>query len=72
MVIDYTKQMKVKDIAEFLLMSESWVYKHIKKGDIPHIHAGKGPRAPLRFNPLKVKQWFESLHDNESDGIDWR
>lgn len=43
------------DVAAFLKVSRSWVYKRCDAKEIPHIRKG----GIVRFDPAKVRAWFE-------------
>jgi excisionase family DNA binding protein len=42
-----------KDVACFLRVSESWVYLHVDKGDLPYLRVG----GLLRFDPEAVRRY---------------
>lgn len=48
---------KVSDVAKYLSMSESWVYKKAELGEMPCIRFG----AALRFSSKAVKRFVASL-----------
>jgi excisionase family DNA binding protein len=43
----------VKDVARYLRLSESWVYLHVDKGDLPYLRVG----GLLRFDPEAVRRY---------------
>ena len=43
------------EVAEKLKMSEDWVRDHA--GELGGYRAGRGPRAPLRFDPAGVRAY---------------
>jgi excisionase family DNA binding protein len=51
------KMWKVSDVAQYLSMSESWVYKQAELGELPCIRFG----AALRFSSRAVKAFVTSL-----------
>ncbi len=48
---------KVSDVAKYLSMSESWVYKQAELGELPVIRFG----AALRFSSKAIKRFVASL-----------
>ena len=48
---------KVGDVARYLAMSESWIYKEAEAGRLPCVRFG----AALRFSSRAIKQHVESL-----------
>jgi hypothetical protein len=44
------------EVAELIRMSEDFVRDHA--GELGGIRAGRGPRAPLRFEPARVREWI--------------
>lgn len=46
---------RVGDVARFLSMSTSWVYKEAEAGRLPCRRIG----AALRFHPEAVRKWLE-------------
>ena len=48
---------KVSDVAKYLSMSESWVYKQAELGELPCIRFG----AALRFSSKAIKHFVKSL-----------
>lgn len=46
---------KVADVARFLSMSDSWVYKETEAGRLPCLRLG----AALRFRPEAIRRWLE-------------
>lgn len=46
----------VKETAQYLRKSESWVYKQVALKKIPHRKVGRD----VRFSPAAIKAWFES------------
>ncbi len=46
---------KVRDVATYLGMSESWVYKSSEAGILPCKRIG----AALRFRPEEIRRWLE-------------
>ena len=44
---------KVADVAEYLGVSESWVYLHVSQGDLPYLRVG----GLLRFQPADVERY---------------
>jgi excisionase family DNA binding protein len=46
---------KVADVARFLSMSDSWVYKEAEAGRLPCFRLG----AALRFRPEAIRRWLE-------------
>jgi excisionase family DNA binding protein len=48
---------KVSDVAKYLSMSESWVYKQAELGALPVIRFG----AALRFSSKAIKRFVTSL-----------
>ncbi len=44
----------IKEAAEYLRMSTSWVYKRVSAGEIPHHKLG----TSVRFVPEQVEHWF--------------
>lgn len=47
---------KVGDVARFLSMSVSWVYKETEAGRLPCVRIG----AALRFRPEEIRAFLES------------
>jgi len=50
---------KVHDVARYLSMSPSWVYKEAEAGRLPCVRIG----AALRFSSLAIKHYLASLHE---------
>ena len=48
---------KVVDVARYLAMSESWIYKEAEAGRLPCVRFG----AALRFSSRAIKLHVESL-----------
>lgn len=48
---------KVADVARFLSVSTSWVYKEAEAGRLPCVRLG----ANLRFQPIAIRQYLEWL-----------
>ncbi len=48
---------KVADVAGFLSVSTSWVYKEAEAGRLPCVRLG----ANLRFQPTAIRQYLERL-----------
>ncbi len=46
--------MNVDDLAVFLRVEKSWVYKQVQLKSIPHFHAGKYPR----FKSREIDHWI--------------
>ncbi|MBV5326527.1 MAG: helix-turn-helix domain-containing protein [Chlorobium sp.] len=46
--------MDVADLAGFLRVDKSWVYKQVQFKSIPHFHAGKYPR----FKRKEIDSWI--------------
>jgi len=46
---------RVEDVAAFLSMSKSWVYKEAEMGRLPFVRIG----ASLRFFPEEVRGYLE-------------
>ena len=46
---------KVADVARFLTMSTSWVYKEVEAGRLPCVRIG----AALRFRPDEIRAFLE-------------
>jgi excisionase family DNA binding protein len=46
---------KVRDVAQFLSVSVSWIYKEVEAGRLPCIRLG----ASLRFQPEAIRKWLE-------------
>lgn len=55
---------KVSDVAKYLSMSESWVYKQAELGELPCIRFG----AALRFSSKAVKAFVASLMRGPNGG----
>ncbi len=49
-----TKLRDVRWLAEYLGVSESWVYQASAAGRIPCVRIG----ASLRFHPMEIRQWI--------------
>ncbi len=47
----------VRQCAEYLSMSVSWVYKQVEANAIPHAKLGHA----LRFHPQKVREYADTL-----------
>lgn len=48
------KLLKVKDVAEILQVSTSWLYKMVEAGEFPHVRLG----ASVRFRPDDVRAFM--------------
>ncbi len=46
---------KVADVARYLSMSDSWVYKEAEAARLPCLRLG----AALRFRPEAIRRWLE-------------
>lgn len=46
-----------RDVARYLQMSDSWVYKQVESGALPHAKLG----ARLRFHPARVREFASQL-----------
>lgn len=46
---------KAKDVAQFLSVSEKWVYKHAAAGALPNSRFGSN----LRFDPAAIRAYAE-------------
>ncbi|MDP2270518.1 MAG: helix-turn-helix domain-containing protein [Archangium sp.] len=46
---------KAKDVAQFLSVSEKWVYKHAAAGTLPNSRFGSN----LRFDPVAIRAYAE-------------
>lgn len=69
---------KVPDVARYLSLSTSWVYKEAEAGRLPCLRIG----ASLRFRPEAIRRWVECqspegtspkvlpLKRNSSTGVD--
>jgi excisionase family DNA binding protein len=44
---------RVEDVAKFLSLSESWVYKSAADGSLPSVRIG----AALRFDPEQIRKF---------------
>lgn len=49
--------MTVKEVAELLRKSASWVYKAAERGEVPALKIG----ANLRFDPDQLREWLAAL-----------
>lgn len=47
----------VRECADYLRVSESWIYKHVDLGELPHAKLGRA----LRFHPARVRDYAEKL-----------
>lgn len=57
------KLWKADDVADYLGVSKSLVYRMSAEGLLPTIHiTGKGHNRPIRFNPNTIKQWAEAQY----------
>jgi excisionase family DNA binding protein len=43
----------VRDVANFLGVSLSWVYHRAERGELPHLRIG----GLLRFNPISIREF---------------
>jgi excisionase family DNA binding protein len=48
--------MTVSELAEFLSVSKSLVYRWVEENEIPHYRFGKA----VRFNTIEVKEWLDN------------
>lgn len=46
----------VEQVAQFLGMSPTWVYRHVASGELPHRKIGRA----VRFVPAEVERWVRS------------
>ncbi len=46
----------VQELADYLKVDTSWVYKKVSLKEIPHFHAGKYPR----FKKPVIDKWIET------------
>jgi excisionase family DNA binding protein len=47
--------MNVKELAEYLKVETTWVYKQVQFKSVPHFHAGKYPR----FKRKEIECWIK-------------
>lgn len=55
-VTDFEALWTVGDVAGYLKVSTSWVYKRAESGELPHLRIG----GHLRFDPDQVRRWVRS------------
>jgi excisionase family DNA binding protein len=48
----------VKETAQYLKMSTSWVYRHTESGEIPHAKLG----GVIRYNPVRIREYEAQQH----------
>ena len=61
-----SKMMKVKDVAEWLGVSESAIYKWVGDGDFPKPYKlgnADAQRAASRWDPKEIEAWLENRRD---------
>ena len=56
--------LSVAELAKRINMSESWVYKKITAGEIPHIKM----KRKVLFDPKDIKKWLEEQKVVPKDG----
>ena len=56
---------KVADVARYLSMSDSWVYKETEAGRLPCIRVG----ASLRFFPDEIRKFIDSLRSKRGSVV---
>lgn len=59
-IYENTEYMNINEVAEFLKVPRTWIYKHTMKGcknKIPHYKLGKY----LRFVPREVSEWVQEF-----------
>lgn len=62
----HSKMMKAKDIAEWLGVSESAIYKWVSDGEFPRPYKlgnGDERRSASRWDRDEIKQWLEERRD---------
>ena len=62
----HSKMMKAKDIAEWLGVSESAIYKWVSDGEFPRPYKlgnGDARRSARRWDRDEIKQWLEERRD---------
>ena len=62
----HSKMMKAKDIAEWLGVSESAIYKWVSDGEFPRPYKlgnGYARRSASRWDRDEIKQWLEERRD---------
>ena len=55
MTTDFEALWKVGDVAKYLNVSVSWVYKQVETGDLPCVRLG----ASVRFKPEAIRAHIE-------------
>ena len=61
-----SKMMKAKDVAEWLGVSESAIYKRVGDGDFPKPYKlgnDDAQRAASRWDPKEIEAWLENRRD---------
>ena len=61
-----SKMMKAKDVAEWLGVSESAIYKWVGDGDFPKPYKlgnADAQRAASRCDPKEIEAWLEKRRD---------
>lgn len=62
----HSKMMKVKDVAEWLGVSESAIYKWVGEGEFPKPYKlgnGDARRSASRWDRDEIKKWLEERRD---------
>jgi excisionase family DNA binding protein len=50
----------VRDVAELIGRSVSWVYHAVESGVLPHYKLGASRFAPIRFRLSEVEEWLQA------------
>ena len=62
----HSKMMKAKDVAEWLGVSESAIYKWVGEGEFPKPYKlgnGDARRSASRWDRAEIKKWLEERRD---------
>lgn len=61
-----THLMTVRDLAEYLSVSGSLVYKWVEQKQVPHYRLG-GERGAIRFDSVQINEWLELQYFQSPD-----
>ena len=64
--MSHSKMMKAKEVAEWLGVSESAIYKWVGEGEFPKpfkLGNGNALRSASRWDPVEIEQWLENRRD---------
>jgi excisionase family DNA binding protein len=55
---DVVRLLTLRQLAAYLGQAPDTVRKRAKRGEIPALKVGFGPRSPYRFDPQEIDRWM--------------